>query len=314
MNDQEIKDSGRPIVCSVSGGKDSIAMALWLKESGFEETNDIHYVYADTGWEHKELYSYIDNVVTPLLGDKFHRVMSKKYPGGMTDMVLQKGAFPSRMGRFCTEQLKKIPIRDYIRGLGNDPLPINAVGIRAAESVARSKMDRWEPGSILGANLCDTWRPLITWVVQDVVDIHRRHSIQPCSLYLRDKHASERVGCWPCIMAKKSELLSLVKTDPDRIVQIRSLEERVAKRAEDRLAESGETFESRGVGKPAFFQAKTGRGGECWPIDKVAEWAQTEKGGYQYGLELFVPNDPSERGCQLWGLCDVPDENGEFTP
>ena len=59
MNNQEIKDSGRPIVASISGGKDSIAMALWLKENGFEETNEIHYVYADTGWAHTVLYRYI---------------------------------------------------------------------------------------------------------------------------------------------------------------------------------------------------------------------------------------------------------------
>lgn len=313
MDIQEIKDSNRPIVCSVSGGKDSIAMALWIKEQGLEESNDVHYVFADTGWEHPVLYEYIESTVKPLLGERFHTVVSKKYPGGMPDLVVSKGAMPSRMSRFCTEQLKTIPIRDYLRGLGNDPLPINAVGIRAAESKARSKMDRWEPGSILGKNLCDTWRPLITWVVADVVEIHRRNNIKPCALYLKDQYPSERVGCWPCIMSKKSEILALVKTDPDRIVQIRTLEEKVAEKAAERLAKTGETFESRGIGKPAFFQAKTGRTGECWPIDKVVKWAKTERGGHQYGLELFLPADEKDRGCQLWGLCDMPDKNGEFS-
>ena len=313
MKDQEIKDSGRPIVASISGGKDSIAMALWLREQGFEETNEIHYVYADTGWEHPVLYEYIESTVKPLLGDRFHRVASKKYPGGMAEMVTTKGAFPSRRFRFCTDELKKKPLAAYIKGLGNDPLPINAIGIRAAESVARSKMDRWEPGTIFGKDICDTWRPLIHFVVQDVIDIHHRHNIRPCPLYLRDKYPSQRVGCWPCIMSKKSEIRALVETDQERLVQIRGLEERVAERASERLAEAGETFESRGIGKPAFFQAKTGRTGECWPIDKVAKWSKTERGGHQYGLELFTPADPSERGCTLWALCDVPDKDGEFS-
>ena len=65
MDIQEIKDSNRPIVCSVSGGKDSIAMALWIKEQGLEESNDVHYVFADTGWEHPVLYEYIESTVKP---------------------------------------------------------------------------------------------------------------------------------------------------------------------------------------------------------------------------------------------------------
>lgn len=310
---KKIKDSGRPIIASVSGGKDSIAMALWLKENGFEETNDVHYVWADTGWEHPVLYEYIEKTVKPLLGDRFHRVVSAKFPGGMVDAITKFGAFPTRQMRWCTRYLKKEPIKAYIKSVGNDPLPVNAVGIRAAESKARSKMDLWEPGSIFGTNVCDTWRPLISWVVQDVVDIHKRHDLRPCPLYLKDKYPSERVGCWPCIMSKKSEIRAMVETDPGRLVQIRQLEEKVSEIAEERYREKGETFESLGLKKPGFFQAKTGGTGECWPIDKVAKWAKTERGGHQYGLELFLPSDPSERGCQMWGLCDVPDENGEFS-
>lgn len=36
-----------PIVASVSGGKDSTAMCLWLQEQGLEFTP----VFLDTGWE-----------------------------------------------------------------------------------------------------------------------------------------------------------------------------------------------------------------------------------------------------------------------
>jgi hypothetical protein len=115
-------------------------------------------------------------------------------------------------------------------------------------------------------------------------------------------------------MSKKSEIRAVVETDPERLVLIRTLEEKVAEKAAERLAKTGETFESRGIGRPAFFQAKTGRTGECWPIDKVAEWAKTERGGQQYGLELFLPADENERGCQSWGLCDMPDKDGEYTP
>ena len=281
-------------------------MALWLREQGLEETNPLYYVYADTGWEHEDVYRYLEEVIEPLLGDRFHRVKSKKYPGGMRELVTTKGAFASRKMRFCTDELKKKPIRDFIREVAteHDLLPINAVGIRAAESKARSNMLEWEPGSILGAKLCEwTWRPLITYTIAQVVELHTRHNIPPCSLYLRDQYPSKRVGCWPCLMSRKQEIKAVAITSPERIKEIAQLEEVVAERATVRLEKRGETFESLGLNKPTFFQAKDGSG-ECWPIDKVVKWSKTVYGGTQY--ELFLPADESERGCQMWGLCDIP--------
>jgi 3'-phosphoadenosine 5'-phosphosulfate sulfotransferase (PAPS reductase)/FAD synthetase len=301
----EIRESGRPIVVSVSGGKDSLAMALYLREQQMEKTNKLYYVYADTGWEHPELYQYIDEVVEPLLAPDFYRVKSKKYPGGMPELVEKRGMFPSRKIRFCTQELKVFPIRDFIKELDGDP--INAVGIRAQESFRRSKMDEWDSGGPLDV---DTWRPLIDWIVDDVVAIHSRNNIRPCPLYLRDELPASRVGCWPCIMSRKDEIRAVAETDPNRIVQIRTLEQKVADKARERYAKKGETFESLGYTPPTFFQSREGTGA-MWPIDKVAEWSRTSWGGKQ--LELFVPNDPSERGCVLWGLCDMPDADGEFS-
>ena len=100
----------RPLIVSVSGGKDSTAMALWLIDQGLRDR--CTFVFADTQWEHPDLYKYMDEVLEPTIG-QIHRVTSKKYPGGMKDMVRQKGAFPSRMIRFCTEHLKVNPLREF---------------------------------------------------------------------------------------------------------------------------------------------------------------------------------------------------------
>jgi len=314
----EIKQSGRPIVVSMSGGKDSTATGLYLRELEIEKTNPVYYAFCDTGWEHPELYQYLDDVIEPLFGPEFYRLKSKKYPGGMPDLVEKKGMFPSRKIRFCTQELKIFPIRDFMKETQakhpDKAIPLNVVGIRAAESKARSRMGEYEPGSILSggknsAPICDTWRPLITWLVQDVIDIHTRHGIRPCPLYLRDNLPAQRVGCWPCIMSRKDEIRSVAETDPDRIVQIRNLEKKVTDNARARHAKKRKYPDSP-LFTATFFQSK-GDDGSMWPIEKVVEWSKTAYGGRQY--ELFVANDPAERGCQSWGLCDLPDHNGEFS-
>ena len=291
----------RPLVVSVSGGKDSTAMALWLIDQGLQDR--CTFVFADTKWEHPDLYDYIDNVLEPKIG-KINRAVSEKYPGGMKDMVVQKGAFPSRMIRFCTEHLKVVPMRNFIdqvrQSTGQEP--ISVVGIRAQESQRRSKFEEWEDG---GPMKCDTWRPLIDWLVEDVVAIHTKHGIPPCSLYLRDDHPAQRVGCYPCIMSRKAEILAVAEHDSWRIDEIRELESEVTEVMKAKLADRGEPLESLGRTAPGYFQARKGRGGQCWPIDKVVEWSKTGRGGSQF--EMFHTSEP---GCQMWGLCDI----GEGTP
>ncbi len=292
----------RPLVVSVSGGKDSTAMALWLIDQGLRDR--CTFVFADTKWEHPDLYRYLDEVLEPKIG-KIHRAVSEKYPGGMADMVTSKGAFPSRMIRFCTEHLKVVPMRNFIGSVrqSTNQEPISVVGIRAQESQRRSRFEEWDDG---GPMKCDTWRPLITWLVDDVVAIHAKHNIPPCSLYLRDNHPAQRVGCYPCIMSRKSEILAVAEQDPWRIDEIRKLESEVTQVMKDKLAAKGETIESMGRTDPGFFQARSSASGECWPIDKVVEWARTSRGGRQF--ELFHTSEP---GCQMWGLCDIPADKKE---
>jgi hypothetical protein len=54
--------NGRRVVASISGGKDSAAMGLWLMEQGIEYDR----VFADTGWEHPLTYEYLCD---PRLGE-----------------------------------------------------------------------------------------------------------------------------------------------------------------------------------------------------------------------------------------------------
>lgn len=282
----QAKLSGRRVVASVSGGKDSAAMSLHLRELGIEHDR----VFMDTGWEHAKTYDYLRGELTRMLGP----ITEIRGDLLMPDLIRKKGMFPQRTRRFCTEELKVKPMQRYIAALDDEV--VNAIGIRRAESKARSQMAEWEWSNGFDA---ETWRPLIHWAEDEVIAIHKRHGLAPNPLYLE---GASRVGCWPCIFARKAEVRRVADTDPGRIDLIRSLER-----------ESGEATAARALAKgepvrnpPSFFQAplRLADGSRpCTPIDEVVAWSRTSHGGRQ--AELFAPGE-GEEGCMRWGLCDTP--------
>lgn len=228
----------RKIIASVSGGKDSAAMCLYLREL------ELPYeaIAMDTGWEEKGWREYVEGPLTRALGPikilraEVKRVdlidVSKLRPrvraaveegSAMVQLILRKAMFPSKARRFCTEELKAKPAAKYINALVDEGAEcINAVGIRSGESAARAKMTEWDWSEGFD---CEVWRPIIHWTERDVIDIHQRHGLTPNPLYLR---GASRVGCWPCIYARKSEIRHIAEVDPERIELLRELEADVA--------------------------------------------------------------------------------------
>lgn len=196
----ELKEklAGRRIIASISGGKDSAAMSLHLRELGLEHER----VFMDTGWEHPATYEYLRGPLTKCLGP----ITEIRGPQTFEQLVDHKGLFPSRVMRFCTEELKVKPMQSYLRKQQDVDEIVNAVGIRRAESKARSAMAEWEWSDGFD---CEVWRPLVVWTSEDVLAIHGRHGLEPNPLYAM---GATRVGCWPCIHA----LPALSDEDPDR--------------------------------------------------------------------------------------------------
>lgn len=295
-------------VASVSGGKDSAAMCLHLKELGIEYRR----IFFDTGWEHPTLYKYLKEELPEAIGeiewvtaplpdlDEERESVALKYESrlghqsAMIRWILYKTMFPTRMRRWCTEHLKINAIKSFFREAGLD-LPVNTVGVRAEESVYRSKLPERELSTSLD---CMVWRPILHWTKQDVIDIHSRHQIRPCSLYL---NGAERVGCWPCIFSRKSEVRYLAETDQVRVDLLRDLEADVQRLKNGwNLAKHGMTTEERGHEPPTFFSDKGGL--NMASIDQAVEWSKTSRGGKQFAM---FRQDEIEPGCMSWGLCDT---------
>lgn len=113
----------------ISGGKDSAALAIYLKNN-YPEL-DIEYYFSDTGKELDETLALIGRLET-YLGKEIVRLSGVDNPGfNPFDYFLQvQGNYmPSVQNRWCTQKLKLEPFEKHV---GND-LTISYVGIRGDE-------------------------------------------------------------------------------------------------------------------------------------------------------------------------------------
>lgn len=285
-NVSEVRErlDGRPLIVSMSGGKDSTACALLLRELGLEFTM----VHMDTQWEASETEDYVRNYLPRVLGQEIQVIGSKM---GFAELCLHKGIFPSRLKRWCTKSLKIKPFQRFMQQQPDEPVAV--VGIRRQESAKRSDAKEWEFSDLYDAMV---WRPLVDWSFDDVIAIHNEHGVLPNPLYLK---GATRVGCWPCIYSRKEELALMSRIDPDRVSQIERLEEDVCSVQLAKISARGEEPEANWV-PPTLFRSR--KPGEAMPIRKVIEWAQTTRGGKQRALFVNLPEDG---GCMRWGLCDA---------
>lgn len=123
------------ILVPFSGGKDSQATLLWAIEK--YKVENVTAVFCDTKWEHEITYKHIEYVIEKT-GVAFVDLVSKKY-NGMVDLAIKKTRFPSTKAKFCTTELKVVPMIDFVLEQKESVLIVQ--GIRSDESISRSLMD-----------------------------------------------------------------------------------------------------------------------------------------------------------------------------
>ncbi len=242
-------------------------------------------------------------VSPPVSQERIEQAVAALNPTGnaFLDLCLTHGRFPSKMAKFCTDELKLIPLfatKKPIWEAGG--VTIDWVGERAQESPSRAlkpmlQRSRMNPGTSI------IYRPVHRWDARETFAIAKRHGLKPNPLYLL---GASRVGCWPCINCRKKEIALVVNRTPEKIDWLREAERLVSLVSRRDLEGGG--------GWASFFAADKVPGDSAdWSraqIDKVAEWARTGRGGQQFDMmqeieRLQMESDGAYCDSE-YGLCE----------
>jgi 3'-phosphoadenosine 5'-phosphosulfate sulfotransferase (PAPS reductase)/FAD synthetase len=304
-------------VVSVSGGKDSTALLLLAMERGAE---NLQAVFADTGHEHQQTYDYVRYLeqatgvpIRWVRADFADRIAGKaryvrekwaekgvpidvvdralsvldRGPTGnpFLDLCIWKGRFPSTKARFCSEELKRNPIVEQVQIplMDAGDAVISWQGVRADESPARANLPETED---VGGGLLN-YRPILKWSADDCFAMHRKHGIKHNPLY---EQGMGRVGCMPCIHARKDELLEISKRFPEEVARVAEWEQIVA------------TASRRGGA--TFFTARSddNEWAATQNIYTFVNWSKTSRGGKQY--DMLRSDDDGPSCSSIYGLCE----------
>ncbi|RIH90245.1 Phosphoadenosine phosphosulfate reductase family protein [Calidithermus terrae] len=194
-------------VCLISGGKDSTALAVYLRQTrpGLE----MEYVFCDTHKELDETYEYLARI-EGFLGKEVIRLSAGLGERGFDHHLdMFRGYLPSPSMRWCTRKLKIEPFERYI---GDDPVYLY-VGIRADEN--REGYISTKPNIIPVFPFKDDGV-----VKEDVFRILEESGIGLPKYY----EWRSRSGCYFCFYQRKIEWVGLLERHPDLFEKAKAYE------------------------------------------------------------------------------------------
>ncbi|MND76068.1 hypothetical protein D3C80_677050 [compost metagenome] len=230
---------------------------------------------------------------------------------GFIDLSVKKKRVASTKARFCTEELKTKPMIDYVLSLQEDVMIYQ--GVRSDESIARSVLKMkdeyfkfyYEPYgfdkkgrpkyhtyrkkdvfAFCDKYSVDVFRPIIKWNANQVFNYIFSNDLKPNELYFE---GFSRVGCFPCVQCRHTEIKLIAKSYPDRIDAIRNLEKSI-----------GRTFFPPKYIPPEYCSIRTvnkkGKVSYVPTIDDVVKYVSDDKNQ----VELYVP----EPCLSVYNICD----------
>lgn len=191
-------------VVALSGGKDSTAMALELKD---REPREYTYICTPTGDESDEMFAHWRNL-KDLLGGTFIPIVG----GTLTGLIAEYNALPNWRQRWCTRRLKIEPYARWLTERTKEyDTVVSYVGLRADELEREGGDYSRVPGVV-------SRFPLREWGfgIEEVLESVSRHGITIPS----------DTDCELCFFNRLSEWHNLWKNNPEKWELGESLEEK----------------------------------------------------------------------------------------
>ena len=190
-------------ILSLSAGKDSTALAVYLKD----KIPAMEYVFMDTGSELREVYEYLDKIEDKLKINVVRLNSGKTFDDWLEE---RNGFLPAPHARWCTAAMKIKPYEKYI---GKDQV-VSYIGLRADEA------DR--KGFISKKKNITTVYPFI----EDNIDRGGVFKLLIDSGLGLPKYYSwrSRSGCYFCFFQRRIEWVGLLENHPDLFAKAEAYE------------------------------------------------------------------------------------------
>ena len=279
---QYIDDESYRHVLGISGGKDSAALAIYIKDRYPEIHEKVEYFFTDTGAELKEVYEFLDKLEA-YLGKEIIRLESgRDFEHWLT---VHNEYLPSPQQRWCTRNMKIKPFEAFV---GEDSV-ISYVGIRGDEN---------REGYLSNKETIKAVFPFIEdGIVRD--DVFR---ILEGSVGIPEYYKwRSRSGCYFCFFQRQDEWLGLKRNHPELFEQAKAFEMRERskyswKEGEVDIAGHGYTWSSQGSLDELVAKAEK--------REKELGLITTDKKStrWQDVMKQWEDDDPEDQACLICSL------------
>jgi 3'-phosphoadenosine 5'-phosphosulfate sulfotransferase (PAPS reductase)/FAD synthetase len=193
-------------ICGISGGKDSSALAVFMRE----RVPEMEYFFCDTGAELPETYEYLDKLEVTL-GKPIARLNSTK--GFDHWFEVYRGTLPSPNMRWCTKKMKIEPIEEWV---GEDEV-VSYVAIRADESGRKGYVST-KPNI----------KAVFPFIEEGIDHAGVLAILTEAGIGLPTYYEwRTRSGCYFCFYQRKSEWVGLSEKHPDLFQKAVAIESKV---------------------------------------------------------------------------------------
>lgn len=193
-------------ICGISGGKDSSALAVYMRD----KVPEMEYFFCDTGAELPETYEYLTRLEV-ILGKPITRLNAER--GFDHWFEVFRGALPSPQMRWCTKNMKIKPIEDWI----GDDEAISYVAIRADESNRKGYIST-KPNI----------EALFPFVEDGITHDDVMRILDDAGIGLPEYYEwRTRSGCYFCFFQRKAEWIGLAERHPDLFERAVAIEQKV---------------------------------------------------------------------------------------